>query len=307
MLQQTILNHLKQELGTPHLVVYEIFNGQKMFLDFCGATVFRINFCEEQKHIIENELSKTCVDFVFTDVQDKDWTDFLSSTGTPFCILRENRDRRCSMEIFNFQSSKTLDTVLIQIFDLVGGVVGVVLCALLYVFLAPIIKIESKGPVIFQQERIGLNGRRFMCYKFRTMYCDAEKVKDEISDEDGRICQHMFKVENDKRITKIGKFLRRSSLDEFPQFLNVLLGQMSIVGTRPPTVDEWNSYEPKHRKRLIRKPGITGMWQVSGRNNITDFDEVVALDMQYIRNRTVKNYFKIIGKTFRSVKNLEGR
>ena len=136
---------------------------------------------------------------------------------------------------------------------------------------------------------------------------DAERRKDAMAKESNMMDGQMFKVENDDRITKVGRFLRKTSLDEFPQFWNVLAGDMSIVGTRPPTTDEIHKYETHHKQRLIRKPGITGMWQTSGRNKITNFAQVVALDMEYITNRTLRNYVKILFRTVSSVKGMEGK
>ena len=134
-------------------------------------------------------------------------------------------------------------------------------------------------------------------YKFRSMYQDAEKRKQELM-EQNEMSGFMFKVTDDPRITKVGKFIRKTSLDELPQFYNVLIGDMSLVGTRPPTVDEFTQYELHHRKRMAIKPGLTGMWQVSGRSDITDFEEVVELDTQYIDNWSLKLDIKILLKTF---------
>lgn len=153
---------------------------------------------------------------------------------------------------------------------------------------APAIKLESPGPVFFGQTRIGKNGRRFTFYKFRSMYQDAEQRKKELMAQN-EVKGLMFKMENDPRITRVGRFIRKTSIDELPQFWNVLKGDMSLVGTRPPTVDEFEQYEAKHKCRLSMTPGLTGMWQISGRSDIKDFDEVVRLDMEYIDNW---NYFK---------------
>lgn len=180
--------------------------------------------------------------------------------------------------------------------DIIGGIIGVILTAVLTVFIAPAIKIESKGPVFFSQIRIGRNGRRFKIYKFRSMYQDAEERKKELEKEN-EVSGLMFKMENDPRITKVGRFLRKTSLDEFPQFLNVLKGDMSLVGTRPPTVDEFEQYSLYYRRRLSMTPGLTGLWQVSGRSDITDFDEVVKLDLEYIDNWSIGLDFRLLFKT----------
>lgn len=180
--------------------------------------------------------------------------------------------------------------------DIAGGITGMTITAILFVILAPIIYIQSPGPIFFCQTRVGKNGRRFKIYKFRSMYPDAEARKKELMKQN-KMKGLMFKVDNDPRIIPIGKFIRASSLDEFPQFWNVLKGDMSLVGTRPPTEDEYIYYEDYHRRRLAIKPGITGMWQVSGRSDITDFEEVVALDSQYIENWNIGLDFKILLKT----------
>ncbi|WP_334105381.1 sugar transferase, partial [Muricomes intestini] len=144
--------------------------------------------------------------------------------------------------------------------DILGGIVGLLATGIAFIIFAPIIKRQSPGPVFFAQERVGRNGRRFKIYKFRTMYPDAEKRKKELMAQN-KMDGFMFKMDNDPRIIPIGHFLRKSSIDEFPQFWNVLKGNMSLVGTRPPTVDEYEKYELRHRKRLAMRPGLTGMWQ----------------------------------------------
>lgn len=180
--------------------------------------------------------------------------------------------------------------------DYLGGVVGFCLFVLSYIVLAPLIKLDSKGPVLFKQQRVGRNGRIFNCYKFRSMVVDAEELKKNLMSEN-EMQGLMFKIENDPRITKLGRFIRKTSLDELPQFINVLKGDMSLVGTRPPTVDEFKNYEPKHKARVSMVPGLTGLWQVSGRSNIKNFDDVVKLDMEYIDNWSIMLDIKIIIKT----------
>ena len=180
--------------------------------------------------------------------------------------------------------------------DIVGGIVGLVLTAIAFVIFAPIIKIQSPGPVFFKQVRIGKNGRRFNFYKFRSMYMDAEERKAELMAQN-EMQGNMFKMENDPRIIPIGHFMRKYSIDELPQFWNVLKGDMSLVGTRPPTEDEFEQYQYHHKARLGIRPGLTGMWQVSGRSDITDFEEVVALDTGYIANWTLGLDVMILFKT----------
>ncbi|WP_026488713.1 sugar transferase [Butyrivibrio sp. XBB1001] len=183
-----------------------------------------------------------------------------------------------------------------RVIDILGGIVGIILTGLITLFLAPAIKLDSPGPVFFSQVRIGKNGRRFKIYKFRSMYTDAEERKKELEAQN-EMNGLMFKMENDPRVTKVGKFIRKTSLDEFPQFLNVLKGDMSLVGTRPPTENEFKQYNEHYRRRLSMTPGLTGLWQISGRSDIEDFDEVVKLDLRYIDNWSLTEDFKILLKT----------
>lgn len=181
--------------------------------------------------------------------------------------------------------------------DFFGGMVGFVLTILVGLAIGPFIYIKSPGPILFSQIRVGRNGRKFRIYKFRSMYLDAEERKSELM-ERNKIKGHMFKIDDDPRIIPgIGHFIRRTSLDEFPQFFNVLKGEMSLVGTRPPTVDEYEKYSFYHNKRLIMKPGITGLWQIKGRSNVLDFEEVVRLDSEYIDGWTLEKDILIIFKT----------
>ena len=186
--------------------------------------------------------------------------------------------------------------VLKRIIDICGALVGCVILVIVTVIFGPLIKIESPGPIFFAQKRVGKNGRIFKMYKFRSMYADAEERKKELMAQN-EMSGLMFKMENDPRITKIGGFMRKTSLDEFPQFLNILKGDMSLVGTRPPTLDEFSQYSPYHKKRLSFRPGLTGMWQVSGRSDITDFEEIVRLDVEYIEDWSVGLDIKILLKT----------
>lgn len=183
-----------------------------------------------------------------------------------------------------------------RVVDIIGAIVGLVITGIITLFIAPAIKLDSKGPVFFSQVRVGKNGRRFKIYKFRSMYIDAEERKKELESQN-EMKGLMFKMENDPRVTKVGAFIRKTSLDEFPQFLNVLKGDMSLVGTRPPTEAEFEHYNEHYRRRLSMTPGLTGLWQISGRSDIEDFDEVVKLDLQYIDNWSLTEDFKILIKT----------
>jgi len=181
--------------------------------------------------------------------------------------------------------------------DILGSLVGILITCPVMLLTAIAIRWDSPGKVIFKQERVGLNGRHFFMYKFRSMCADAEEKKMELMEQNEMNSQCMFKMQDDPRITKVGKFIRKTSIDELPQFFNVLMGEMSLVGTRPPTLDEVKLYERSHWRRMSIKPGITGMWQVSGRSSVTNFDEIVELDTKYIDQWNVLLDIEILLKT----------
>lgn len=183
-----------------------------------------------------------------------------------------------------------------RIMDLIGGLIGMTITIVLFPFVALAIKIDSPGPVLFSQVRIGRNGRRFKIYKFRSMYLNAEERKKDL-EKKNEMQGLMFKIENDPRITKVGRFIRKTSIDELPQFYNIVKGDMSLVGTRPPTADEFEKYNQYYRRRISMTPGLTGMWQVSGRSNIEDFDDVVKYDLEYIDNWSLTLDVKILLRT----------
>ena len=191
---------------------------------------------------------------------------------------------------------KLRDRIAKRAMDIAGAIVGCVISFPIIAVVAIPLKIESPGPLFFKQKRVGLNGRYFYIHKLRSMYMDAEERKKELMAKN-EMNGLMFKMEDDPRVTKVGKFIRKTSIDELPQFFDVLRGDMSLVGTRPPTVDEYKQYESHHKRRLSMKPGITGLWQVSGRSNIEDFEEVVKLDVTYIDNWSLWNDIKILFKT----------
>ena len=204
-----------------------------------------------------------------------------------------------------------------RIIDILGGLVGSIFALILIAIIGPKIKKESPGPILFKQTRIGQNGKRFKFYKIRSMYMDAEERKKDLMAENRVQDGMMFKLDWDpriignkivdgKQVTGIGEKIRSTSLDEFPQFFNVLKGDMSLVGTRPPTEDEWEKYQYHHRARLATKPGLTGMWQVSGRSEITNFEEVVKLDTEYINNWSIGLDMKILLKTIKAVIRKDG-
>ncbi|MBN1601249.1 MAG: sugar transferase [Chitinispirillaceae bacterium] len=223
---------------------------------------------------------------------------FLNISGATFYARWEYHEFLQRSTLVSHTVELDPDQILFKrIFDVCGALAGLTILIILYPFLALAIKLTSKGPVFFKQVRVGKNGKRFVIYKFRSMANDAEKRKEELmthNECDGAV----FKMKDDPRVTSVGKFMRKLSLDEFPQFINVIKGEMSLVGTRPPTPDEVSKYQKWHHRRISIRPGITGMWQVSGRNAITNFDEIVKLDLKYIDNWSIWEDIKIITKTF---------
>ena len=203
--------------------------------------------------------------------------------------------------VVNFSTTfyRSSDVALKRVIDIIGSLVGLIICGLVSIFLVPLIKRDG-GPAIFAQDRVGRNGRIFKFYKFRSMRVDAEEIKKDLMSQN-QMQGGMFKIENDPRVTKIGYFIRKTSLDELPQFWNVLKGDMSLVGTRPPTLDEYMKYTPEQKRRLSFKPGITGLWQISGRSNITNFDDVVKLDVTYLDGWTIWKDIEILLKTIKVV------
>lgn len=206
---------------------------------------------------------------------------------------------------FSLQSWDSRRLLVKRLMDIVGSLIGCILTIIITPFVALAIKLDSPGPVFFSQTRIGKNGRRFKIWKFRSMYIDAEERKKELQAQN-EIKGLMFKMEDDPRITKVGKFIRKTSIDETPQFFNILLGDMSLVGTRPPTVDEFEQYNGYYRRRMSITPGLTGMWQVSGRSDIQDFEEIVKLDLEYIDNWNLALDIKILFKTVFAVLGRKG-
>ena len=198
---------------------------------------------------------------------------------------------------FHTITLNTYEQIIKRTMDILAGIVGVILSSPIMLVTAIAIKLDSPGPILFKQTRVGQNGRHFKMYKFRSMYIDAEERKKELLEQNELEGGVMFKIKDDPRITRVGKFIRKTSIDELPQFFNILGGSMSLVGTRPPTLDEVEKYETSQWRRISIKPGLTGMWQVSGRSNIKSFDEIVELDTEYIDNWTLGMDIKIIFKT----------
>lgn len=187
--------------------------------------------------------------------------------------------------------------------DILGAMIGLLLLVILFVPIAIAIKLDSPGPILYRQERFGLQGRPFTIVKFRSMVRNADELKKIVPNEATGL---IFKNQQDPRITRVGQFLRKTSLDEFPQFWNVLMGDMSLVGTRPPTRDEVSHYDERHWLRLKVKPGLTGEWQVNGRSAVKDFEDVVDLDLRY-QNRWSPLYdLMLIWRTFSVLLNKSG-
>ena len=223
------------------------------------------------------------------------------------CVVATRKQREIPM----------LQWFLKRTLDIVGGLVGCLITIILTIIVGPMIYHADPGPIFYGSKRVGKNGKVFTMYKFRSMYKNADARKAELMDKN-KMKGFMFKVDDDPRIIGsekkdkngrpkgIGNFIRNTSIDEFPQFVSCVLGTMSLVGTRPPTLDEWEHYSEHHRKRLSMKPGITGMWQVSGRSDITDFEEVVRMDSLYIDTWTVAMDIKIILMTIANVLKRKG-
>ncbi len=179
--------------------------------------------------------------------------------------------------------------------DIISSTLGLIILSPILLIVAILIKLESKGPAIFSQKRIGLNKKEFKMYKFRSMVQNAEELKEKLAKEN-EMSGPMFKMKNDPRVTKVGRFIRKTSIDELPQLINVLKGEMSLVGPRPSLPKEVSKFEPWMLKRLSVKPGLTCYWQVSGRSNI-DFENWMKLDLQYVNDRSFWLDLKLILKT----------
>jgi lipopolysaccharide/colanic/teichoic acid biosynthesis glycosyltransferase len=197
----------------------------------------------------------------------------------------------------------SVTSIVKRLVDILGAIVGLLITGVVAIPVAIATQLDDPGPILYSQTRCGMNGRRFRIWKFRSMIVDADKLKHLVKNE---AKGHIFKSVEDPRITKVGKFLRRTSLDELPQFWNVLKGEMSLVGTRPPTPDEVIKYDVHHWQRLQVKPGITGEWQANGRSSITDFETIVSMDLDYQRKWSVMYDLYLIIKTIGAVVNKKG-
>ena len=198
-------------------------------------------------------------------------------------------------EVIENERSNILYEVIKRIIDIVASFTGLILLSPLILIVSILIKLESKGEVIFKQKRVGLNGKEFYMYKFRSMVINAEELKEQLESQN-EMSGPMFKIKDDPRITKVGKFIRKTSIDELPQLINVIKGDMSLVGPRPSLPKEVKKFEQWMMERLEVKPGLTCIWQISGRNNI-DFEDWMKLDIKYVRERSLVLDFKLIFKT----------
>lgn len=322
--QQTCRVEIAGEVGTIHL---------PSFLTVMEAVAFKQAFQDCCQH--NSEMKKAVVNFAATQFIDSSGIGALVNAwkvsqahNIEFCICNVASQVRMALSLagldalFDIQtenesspqsSSKPADsssnhgasTPIVthpsvasktkRLIDIVGAVVGLGITAILFVPIAIAIQLDDPGPIFFSQTRCSLMGRKFRIWKFRSMVADAEKLKHKINNQfaDGRIS----KDENDPRITRVGGFLRKTSLDEFPQFWNVLKGEMSLVGTRPPTPDEVEQYEIPEWQRLDVKPGITGEWQVNGRSSIKSFEDIIHLDLRYQERWSLLYDIQLIFKT----------
>jgi lipopolysaccharide/colanic/teichoic acid biosynthesis glycosyltransferase len=187
--------------------------------------------------------------------------------------------------------------------DIIGGLVGLAVTALIAIPIAIAIQLDNPGPVFYSQLRCGMGGKQFRIWKFRSMIQKADSIQHLVTNQ---AQGYIFKNDKDPRVTRVGRFLRCTSLDELPQFWNVITGDMSLVGTRPPTIDEAMKYQPHHWQRLNIKPGITGEWQANGRSSVTDFEEIVLMDIAYQEKWSVVYDLKLILKTIWAVINKDG-
>jgi lipopolysaccharide/colanic/teichoic acid biosynthesis glycosyltransferase len=190
-----------------------------------------------------------------------------------------------------------------RLIDILGALIGLFITVLVAIPVAIAIQFDNPGPIFYSQVRCGLNGRQFRIWKFRSMVMNADRLKHLVNNEAKGL---IFKNQNDPRVTRIGRFLRRTSLDELPQFWNVLMGDMSLVGTRPPTVDEVAGYKWHHFQRLHVRPGMTGEWQVNGRSGVTDFEQIVELDVAYQCKWSIAYDLRLILRTIKVVLDKSG-
>ena len=316
---EEMLERLKENTVEGYEVCGAVLREKTERQEICGVPVVA-EIEEAAAYICREWIDEVYVDCPATDPVIAKFMDDCSQMGVPVhyhvpAVTRAGTKRFAEMIggttvlTTSINYATPIQLFVKRLFDILGGIVGSLFALLVMLIIGPIIKAKSPGPVLYKQTRIGKNGKPFKIYKLRSMYMDADDRKKELMAQNRVKDGMMFKLDFDPRIigneilpdgtkkTGIGEFIRKTSLDEFPQFFNVLAGQMSLVGTRPPTADEWEKYELHHRARMSIKPGITGLWQVSGRSNITDFEEVVRLDTEYILNWSYALDLKIMFQT----------
>jgi lipopolysaccharide/colanic/teichoic acid biosynthesis glycosyltransferase len=222
------------------------------------------------------------------------------STSLPIHLPVLDNDYTVDVDVAGLAVHPSVTSKAKRTLDILGAVVGLGITAVVAIPVAIASQLDSPGPIFYSQIRYGLNGRSFRIWKFRSMVVGADRLKHLVNNE---AKGHIFKNENDPRITRVGRLLRRTSLDELPQFWNVLLGEMSLVGTRPPTSEEVMHYSSHHWERLSVKPGITGEWQANGRSSVKDFEDIVRLDLNYQRKWSIAYDMRLIVKTLKVVLN----
>ena len=307
--EQVITNIIKEKIWDLWITSIVIIDKDMVGENVCGIPVIGFTYRSMFEYAARN-----VVDEVFIYIP-KEYKYPVAMTIQNFEDMGINTSLNIPLFQINQNLNKTLETVgpynvvsfsgrevslfmllLKRAMDILGGLVGLLITGIALIFVAPAVKLESPGPLLFSQKRVGRNGRIFKIYKIRSMYQDAEERKKELmaqNEMDGL----MFKMKDDPRITKVGKFIRKTSIDELPQFINVLKGDMSLVGTSPPTVAEFKQYQGHHKRSLSMKPGITGMWQAYGRKTVSDFEEIVKMDLNYIDNWSIQLDIQIILKT----------
>ena len=277
--KQTVGKLLEQDI--PHHQILLDFS-QTRFIDSSGIGALVANFKSAQANNIELVLESVQPPVMAT----------LSMTGLSNVLSIRSSEKWSRRE--SPETHPSVRSVTKRVIDIVGAVVGLIITGIIFIPLAIAIKSSSKGSILFSQTRCGWMGRQFKIWKFRSMYSNAEALKKQIKNQASGA---FFKNDNDPRVTPIGRFLRRTSLDEFPQFWNVLKGDMSLVGTRPPTPEEVETYQIPEWQRLNVKPGMTGEWQVHGRSQVRNFEDVIKLDLRYQRNWSLSYDLKLILKT----------
>ena len=316
---EDILNRLNEDVMADYQITGVVLTEKSGMKTICGFPIVA-ELDEVADYIVREWVDSVYIDAPLNDEKVIQLMDDCALMAVPTHYHVPNMSRN---GIKRFSESKGGTTVLTtsinyvtpiqalikRCFDIFAGLVGSVIALIVMAIVGPIIKKQSPGPILFAQERIGKNGKRFKMLKIRSMYMDAEERKKDLMDQNRVKDGLMFKMDFDPRIigneilpdgtkkTGIGEFIRKTSLDELPQFFLVLKGTMSTVGTRPPLPSEYALYKYHHRARMAIKPGITGMWQVNGRSEITDFEEVVRLDTEYIANWSLRLDMKIMFKT----------